>query len=388
MARLAENGAKCGAVSSMNLIVTDVTLDVVRRDPGGFPKAGGDNHSSAQTYGILRIRTKDGVEGNCIVGERWGRPESYFEVIINTLKPEIIGRSATIREWLWERHKQLRLQFKTFDAAWAAVDIALWDIAGKAAGLPVHQLLGTSRDAVPAYATYSVKGNKAEHFISEANEVIARGFSAYKIHPGATSTSETCRTAELVRNEVGDNVALMLDPNCGYDFQEALKIGHALDANGFHWFEDPISYHEADSLAELSRRLNTPLCVSDFAPQQFQQAANHIRNKTARMVRGTALQLGITGLRKICAMAEGFGLNCEIGTGGNPLTNAANLHVAQSVANCGYYEYHTADEAERFGLTSYTEIDDQSMVCAPNRPGLGFELDEDWIGDHMIETLA
>ncbi|MFZ9072811.1 MAG: enolase C-terminal domain-like protein [Paracoccaceae bacterium] len=383
-----ENVAQCGADDSMNLIVTDVSLDVVRRDLESFPKAGGDSHTSAQTYGILRVRTKDGVEGNCIVGERWGRPKSYFEAVINTLKPEIIGRSAIMREWLWNRHKQLRLQFRSVDAAWAAIDIALWDIAGKAAGLPVHQLLGTSRDAVPAYATYSVKGNKAEHFISEANEVIARGFSAYKIHPGATSNRETCRTAELVRKEVGENVALMLDPNGGYDFQKALTVGHALDANGFHWFEDPISYHEADSLAELSRRLNTPLCVSDFAPQQFQQAANHIRNKAARMVRGTALQLGITGLRKICAMAEGFGLNCEIGTGGNPLTNAANLHVAQSVANCGYYEYHIADEAERFGLTSYTEIDDQSMVCAPNRPGLGFELDEDWIGNHMIETLA
>ena len=372
----------------MKLIITDVTLDVVRRDPETTLRAGGDHHGSAQTYGVLRIRTGDDVEGNCIVGERWGRPESNFEPIIKALKPEIVGRSAAMRGWLWERHKQLRLQFQTVDAAWAAVDIALWDIAGKAAGLPVCHLLGACRDAVPAYATYSVKGNTAEDFIAEANESIARGFTAYKIHPGSTPTRETCQTADLVRKEVGGDVALMLDPNSGYDFRKALEIGHALDANKFHWFEDPLPYHEADALAELSRRLDTPLCVSDFAPQQFNQAANFIRNKSTRMVRGTALQLGITGLKKLCAMAEGFGLNCEIGTGGNPLTNAANLHVAQSVANCGYYEYHMADEMERFGLTSYTEVDGRGMVSVPEQPGLGLELDEDWIRHHRIETLA
>ncbi len=69
----------------MKLIITDVTLDVVRRDPETTLRAGGDHHGSAQTYGVLRIQTGDGIEGNCIVGERWGRPESYFGPIITAL---------------------------------------------------------------------------------------------------------------------------------------------------------------------------------------------------------------------------------------------------------------------------------------------------------------
>ena len=108
----------------------------------------------------------------------------------------------------------------------------------------------------------------------------------------------------------------------------------------------------------------------------------------ARILRGTALKLGVTGLRKLCAPAESFGLNCEIGVAGNPLLSAANLHVLLSVGNCDYFEYLYPQETERFGLTSYIEPDARGVIAAPERSGLGFELDEDWIAAHKVATLV
>ena len=372
----------------MNLTITDVQIDVVHRKAADLVVRSTGDHNRALTHGILRIKTSDGLEGHCIVGEFWGRPESYFEPIIKTLKPELLGRCATDREWLWNRHNILHTLFRLTDPAWAAVDIALWDIAGKAAGLPIYKLLGAQRHAAPAYATYPTICDTAEQFVTEAEDALERGFKAYKIHPGLTQTREVCRMAQLVRDRVGPDVALMLDPNCGYDFRTALEIGRALDETRFHWFEDPVPYHDVDAMIELSQRLTTPLCMSDQAPRQFFQSAQYIRRQAVRMVRGTALRIGITGLKKLCSLAEGFGLNCEVGTGGNPLTNAANLHVIQSAGNTDYYEHMLPTNIESFALTSYIEHDKAGNVSVPDKPGLGFELDEDWIKHSKTETLS
>ena len=144
---------------------------------------------------------------------------------------------------------------------------------------------------------------------------------AYKIHPGVMDTATVFEMMANVRDVVGDDMELMLDPNNGYDFRKALDVGSAVDDLGFYWYEDPIPPHEYDNIAELSRRLITPLCMSDKPENQFQTGYHYIRHNAVRLVRGTARKLGITGLKKLCSMAEGFGVNCEIGTAGNSLLN-------------------------------------------------------------------
>ncbi|MYE53969.1 MAG: mandelate racemase, partial [Chloroflexi bacterium] len=120
---------------------------------------------------------------------------------------------------------------------------------------------------------------------------------------------------------------------------------------------------------------------------QFQTGYHYIRLNASRLVRGTARKLGITGLKKLCSMAEGFGINCEIGTAGNSLLNIANLHVIYSVQNCAYYEYWMPTEAHQFGLSGDIRLNERGVIEAPTAPGLGHELDWDWIGAHRIATL-
>ena len=104
--------------------------------------------------------------------------------------------------------------------------------------------------------------------------MVARGFRAYKIHPGMLSTPDVIRMVTMVRETVGPAVRLMLDPNCGYGYRKALDIGRALDQNGFHWFEDPVPHYDLDAIKSLSERLDVPLCMSDQNPNQFFNAAN------------------------------------------------------------------------------------------------------------------
>ncbi len=368
--------------------ITDIKIEVIRRS---LPDTGLDSDlgrfSGEVEQGVLRILTDEGIEGNCFVGNFRGGGHGHFAPILNVLKPELIGRDPAEREWLWSRLEILRGRRGLSMAAWAPVDVALWDIAGKAAGAPVHKLLGTRRYETEVYATYPPGHDTPEGYVEEARQIQAEGFRAYKIHPGVMSTADVVEMVDAVRGTVDDGMELMLDPNGGYDFRKAYDVGRALDDNGFYWFEDPVPNHDYEAVAQLTERLETPLCMSDKPELQFYEAAHMIRLKASRLVRGTAAKLGITGLKKLCSMAEGFGMNCEIGTAGNSTLNAANLHVIFSVGNGAYFENWRPTEAHQFGLVEDIALNERQVIEAPTAPGIGYELDWDWIEAHRVEVL-
>jgi len=368
--------------------ITEITIDVIRREveTTGLQSDLG-RFGGAVEQGLLRVLTDDGIEGNSFLGEfrRGGR--HLFDAVLEIIKPELLGADSAGRERLWHRLRILEQRRGATHTVWAPVDVALWDIAGKAAGLPVHALLGTHRREVPVYATYPPRHETLDGYVREAEEIKSQGFTAYKIHPGVMDTRNVIDMVSAVRKTVGDEMTLMLDPNNGYDFRKALEIGRALDDNGFYWFEDPVPWNDFDTIAELSRRLRTPLCMSDAPGFLFREAAHYVRLGAPRLIRGTARKLGITALKKLCSLAEGFGQNCEIGTAGNSLLNAANLHVECSVPNCDYHEWWMPAAAHQFGVVEDIARNDRGMLDAPSRPGIGLELDLDWLKRHTVATL-
>ena len=368
--------------------ITDMKIDVIKRE---LPDTGLNSDLGRffgeVEQGVLRIFTDEGLEGNCFVGEFRNGGDSLYGPILKVLKEEILGTDPADRELLWSRLRLLSGRRGMKMTAWAPVDVALWDIAGKASGLPVFKLLGAQRYEVEPYATYPPRHTTSAGYVTESQEISSHGFRAYKIHPGVMGSKETIEMVGMVRNSVGDDMELMLDPNCGYDFRKAYDIGRALDDNGFYWYEDPVPYYDLDSISQLTERLKVPICMSDQSENQFFQGAQMIRLNSNRLVRGTAAKLGITGLKKLCSMAEGFGLNCEIGTAGNSLLNIANLHVIYSVTNCAYFEWWQPTEAHRFGLVDDISRNAQGMIEAPTAPGLGYEIDWDFIDSRKVTTL-
>ena len=368
--------------------ITDIRIEVVRRE---IPDTGLDSDmgrfAGVTEQGVLRVFTDEGIEGNCFVGEFRHGGAGDFDHILKTLKPLLIGRDPSEREWLWSRLEILGRRRTLSTTAWAAVDVALWDISGKQAGVPIYKLLGAQRYEIEPYATYPPRHESPDGYLREAEEIASQGFRAYKIHPGVMGSRDVREMVAGVRETVGEDMTLMLDPNNGYSFRKALQVGRALDDNGFFWFEDPVPWHDYDAIAELSSRLDTPLCMSDAAPQQFQNGAHMVRLKALRLVRGTARKLGITGLKKLCSLAEGFGMNCEIGTAGNSYMNAANLHVIFSVANCDYFEHWMPLAAHQFGFIEDIQRNSAGVIEAPTLPGIGYRIDWDWIKSNTVAVL-
>ncbi len=368
--------------------VTGISIDVVERQ---VPDVRIHDHrggiGGTVRNGVLRIQTDEGVEGHCTVGDRAGDADALFNRITQDLAPRVIGMDIGDRERLWSELESIGGHGAPVHAAWSCIDAALWDIAGKAAGQPIHRLLGTARTEAPVYATYPPRHSDAAGFVSEGLELQSQGFSAYKIHPGAMATKGVVEMVGKVREAVGPEMTLMLDPNNGYDLRKALEIGRALDANDFYWFEDPVLWNDFEAIRELSGRLDTPLAMSDTAAFLFREAAHYVKLGYPRIVRGTARKLGITGLKKLCGLLEGFGMNCEIGLAGNSLLNAANLHVIMSITNCDYFEYWLPLAAHQWGVQEEIKLNERGVLEAPMRPGLGFDLDEEWIASHRVATL-
>ena len=337
--------------------------------------------------GVLRLITDDGIEGNAHIGDRGGGGAATIRNFIDAFESRLSGIKIADREWLWHQLPSMAGHGTPVHALWSHVDVAMWDAAGKAANMPVHEMIGTARRSTEVYATYPPLNSTISGYVAEASELAEKGFTAYKIHPGAMPTDQVIKMVREVRRAVGDDMRLMLDPNHGYDLQNALKIGHALDENDFFWFEDPVPWEDSKSIQTLSETLQTPLNMSDSAPFLFHDAAQVLKQGWPRLIRGTTRKIGITGLKKQCGMAEGFNVNCEIGTAGNSLMNAANLNVIMSMLNCDFYEYWMPLQAQQFGLAQEILVNSQGILTAPEQPGLGYQLDENFIDRHQIETI-
>ena len=339
------------------------------------------------TGGVLRIITDTGVEGNAHIGDRGGGGASTIRSFQSAFDGRLAGMNIADREWLWHQLPRMAGHGASAHALWSHVDVALWDAAGKAAGMPVHETLGTARRTTEVYATYPPRNSTVDGYVAEAAELAEQGFRAYKIHPGAMPTNEVIEMVGAVRREVGDDMRLMLDPNNGYDLQNALKIGHALDENNFYWFEDPVPWDDWRAIRTLSEELDTPLNMSDAGQFLFHDAARVLEQGWPPTIRGTTRKIGITGLKKQCGMAEGFNVNCEVGTAGNSLMNAANLNVIMSILNCDFYEYWSPLEAQQFGLEQEILVNSDGVLTAPTTPGLGFSVDEDFVSKHRVSTI-
>ena len=339
------------------------------------------------TGGVLRLRTDDGIEGNAHLGDRGGGGAKTINAFWETFGETLLGLDTDNLEGYWDQLESSVPDRGLAHSLWSHVDVALWDVIGKSVNEPVHSLLGTKRTTCPVYATYPPRNSTIEGYVGEAEELMESGFSAYKIHPGAMPTREVVRMVGEVRRTVGDDVDLMLDPNHGYDLATALTIGEALDANGFKWFEDPVPWSQESDIETLCEELGTPLAMSDSGEFLIPEARRSLERGWPQIVRGTTRKIGITGLKRQCDLADAAGRQCEVGTAGNSLMNAANLNVIMAVENCWYYEYWMPLEAQRFGMSPEIAVNHSGELEAPTKPGLGYGVDEAFVSRHKVATL-
>ena len=367
--------------------IKDIKIQVISRDPPPVqevgPRYGGVSFlNELYEVPVVTIATDEGIEGNSFGSN--GLALAHYLV---KLRPLLIGEDPLNREKIWQKLWEQSRIFFLPQTALGVIDVALWDIGGKAANLPIYKLLGAYRDKVKAYAS-STQRPTTESYVQEALEVKERGFTAYKLHiPGIPGKDlEICRA---VREAVGDDMLLMLDPVARYDRAQALIVGRELENLNFYWYEEPISDFDIDGLAQLCSALDIPIAGLEVRPGHLYGVKEYLVRGAVDIVRSDVqFNGGITQLKKVASLAEAFGMRCEIHTNFNPLMNAANLHVTCAIKNCEFYEWWIPEKLIwDFGVVDSLTVDREGCVHVPNGPGLGLEVDWDYVAAHTTATL-
>ena len=333
-------------------------------------------------YSLVRILTDTDIEGDYIVWSEipGGRPDSLADVL-RCFKPHLIGRDPLDRENIWQ--KLGAFWYGQKGPAFAAVDICLWDIAGKAAGMPVYKLVGAYRDKVRAYASGNVPCN-TEDIVRIGTDLKKRGYTAMKMHPVPI---EACAP---LREAVGDEVDLIYDAVFAHSREEALRVGRELDRLNYRWYEAPLKADDIEGYIWLRNKLDVPITVELMHAAEYLE---YIRRGAIDYLRTlSGFQGGITEMRKAASLCESFGMNWEPHTYGGTLYQAANLHVILASKNCAFFELPIQDGKEGWfdaGTTDVIRIDSEGCVRVPDKPGLGFDIDWEQVekgeGDNILE---
>ena len=365
--------------------IVDVTLTLFAWDD--IPATQYGFHSKfagSSALGLLRLVTDQGLEGHAFLGSAANAATTDGQGLITHLKPMVMGRDPMHREAivadLWKRQRVAGVR------AIGAVDVALWDLVGKAMGQPIHRLLGTFRESVPAYASSAVLPSAAA-YAEQAVEFKEYGWAAYKIHP-PTRWRDDIKVCEAVRKAVGD-YTIMLDSTWAYDFPAALRVGRAVEEMGYYWYEDPLADQDVYNYVKLKQQLSIPILATEYPITGLDSYQPWIMLQATDYLRGdVAVKGGITTLVKAAHLAEAFRMNYEVHHGGNSLNNVANLHVIAAIRNTEFFEVLLPDGAQKYGLEQDIVVGRDGLVHVPNGPGLGAAIDFGLIERKKMAVLA
>jgi L-alanine-DL-glutamate epimerase-like enolase superfamily enzyme len=331
----------------------------------------GVQFGSTRKLGVVSVETDAGITGHAFLGSSRVGAEHFAPSLIEFIKPIVMGQDPQDIGALWWKLWKMNRSVSTYVIG--ALDICLWDINGKVANQPIHRLLGTCKHTVPVYSSTAYH-ETIEAYVEEALHFKSLGWSAHKLHPHGKPAMDI-KISRAVRDAVGDDMLLMLDSMWAYQYEDALRVGRAVEALDFYWYEDPLVEEDLYNYVKLHQKLDIPIMSTEYAPGRFYGMTPWITQYATDILRGdVAVTGGITPLVRLCHMAEGFNMKCEIHHGGNSLNNVANLHVTMAVPNCEFFEFFPCTGANMYGLVEDIRFDG-GVVHAPTAPGLGYELD-------------
>jgi L-alanine-DL-glutamate epimerase-like enolase superfamily enzyme len=336
------------------------------------PARAADAYAGRESLTFLRLRvtTDAGLVGEGVTGRFLAETVAGF--LNSAVAEAVIGQDAlaheAIRALLAKRFNP-RGATGVFVAALSALDLALWDLKGKALGQPVARLVGGARDAVPAYATAGLPAFTEAELVDACKAALAEGFRGVKILVGTgRPIAEDAARIRAVRRAIGD-AALMLDANCGFTVAEAKRLAALVAECDIAFFEEPVRDNDIAALAELRRATAIPL-----ASGQMIQSVAWFRDALAAgaldiLQPNAAFCGGLTAMLRILALAEAHGVPVT-GAGG---FEAANLPAMAGHPHGGMLEVHGAHAALRARFATHPDVIG-GVLRVRDAPGLGFGL--------------
>jgi len=337
---------------------------------------------------LVRVETEDGLEG-------WGEifcqapPAVYVPLVTELLAPWLLGADPWDRDTLWQR-----LYNATIDCgqrglavgALSGLDIALWDLAGRACGQPVHRLLGgLSRPELTAYATglYRVPGDdQVGPLAAEAERLVEAGFSTLKMKVGFGPRRDAT-TVAAVREAIGPDVGLAVDANHAYRPTEAIQLGRRLADYDVAWFEEPVSPEDLDGYAEVRARQPVPVAGGELSYTRFGFRDLLERRAVDIVQPDLGLCGGLSEGRAIAELARAWHTACWAHVWGTGIARAAALHylgwmpIENALEDLGapLLEWDCTENPLREAVVPDSPVPRAGRVAVPTAPGLGVTVD-------------
>ncbi len=339
------------------------------------------------TNTIVRIFTDAGVEG---VGGAWNATsfdyDRYTAETLRHLAPILVGRDPldreSLRRDLWPRVFPIPAQ------ALAAIDIALWDLAGKASGQPLYKLMGPVRDRIRSYASTPMLDD-IPAYLDFVETLLEQGFTAVKFHTWCVPEQDVSLARAVRQRHTGGDVEFMLDAENNYDRESALWVAKELESLGFAWFEAPLPDYDLEGYRTLAQEVEMPVLPSGNWIMDLSTFEGAVKDGCWRAARTDALILGgVTPLRKAVGITRAEGVNCEIMSWGFSLNSTANLHVMLTTDNCSYFEQTMPYEPYEYGMVDVVRTQPDGYVYAPEKPGLGLDVDWEAMEHATIHSLT
>lgn len=370
------------AVAAQTLKIKDITAY-----PVSFPVAPENSVSLGvgrmvkRDSVIVKVVTDDGIVG---YGEaHHGRAHTTVANLINTtLRGLILGMNAADVVGVWKRIYDKQLASHGMGAgtclAMSGIDMALWDIRGKATGWPLYRLLGGASKPVPAYAGgLSLGYQDPKELVAEATPHIEAGYKAVKLRVGDTPKRDLERI-EAVREAFGDDLVILTDANIGYTVEDARQAIPGMEALGVRWLEEPFPPHDYRSYALAATFGSVPLAAGEnhYTRYEFNRT---IEDGTITVLQPDLSKTGgITEGLRIAAMASAYKLQINPHTSMTGLNMAASIHFLASIDNGGYFEGDISkNNFFRDELTTKPyELGKDGNVMPLEAPGIGVEVDE------------
>ena len=370
--------------------ITDLHIHVLK-SPLSEPFAFSQGWVRQRSATLLEIRTDAGL---CGWGEAFAQglepPEIAAAVIDKALKPLLVGADPLDIEVLWHRMYHMTRDYGrkgSVVSAISAVDIALWDIAGKFHELPVYKLLGGAfRTRVQPYATgfYRIKGQgEAKRLAEEALRHFEDGFSLMKVKLGYGVDDDIACMKEIGRAVRGKPVTLMIDTNHAYGRAEALRLGRALEGFDLRWYEEPVAPEDMQGYAEMRSKLSMPIAggENEHTLYGFRALFDAGAVDIAQPDLGSCG--GLTAGRHIAALAQAHGVQVNPHVWGSAIAQAASLQFIAALPDAHHslfaqqpiLEYDRSSHPFRQHLVRQPLQHAGGWVEIPAEPGLGVEVD-------------
>lgn len=359
-------------------------------------------------WGVLRIESDSGH-----VGAWTGEAEiltDYWNIGIKKYGVDpaqaLVGRNVFHREAIWQD-----VYAVAHSRVSGAIDVALWDLAGQITGLPSHQLAGQCRERIPVYVTTPVNYGTPEDYAAYTVACMKRGYHACKIHnyryydpvkmrPDPTIASspdhdiEICR---VTREAVGPDYPLMLDSCWMYDYDDALRVGRAMEELGFIWYESPMSDKKESDIephARLCAELDIPVCAPEFLPGATFTRMKWLKQNACDIMRTDVEINGITASLKMAAICEAWPIPLELH--GDYYGNITVL-AATNEKTAKHLEWWDLDperktpngfaKPETHMIHNMGTMDNDGYFPVPDRPGLGYVIDWDFVKNNVVKKI-